>query len=225
MGYAHSWYLDERRMAKVRRALPLIVADFKKFLPHLPPLAGPRGKGEAELGEGWVAFNGPEPESFEGFFFPDRGPYGLPPLVNPPWRFSFCKTGGQPYDLAVQVFLLLAKLRLGKAMRLSSDYPLADWAHAGELVEGVLGAPLDLPSLLGRTLVLFRDRNGKPFLYEATPDEVKGRQVRKRRLLEAVGRDMPPGLKPPVVLEGVGVDLPLKAIREKHMAWGFYTHS
>lgn len=45
------------------------------------------------------------------------------------WReWNFCKTGPgrerkRPYDLAVRVFLLIAKLHLGEAMTLSGNAP------------------------------------------------------------------------------------------------------
>ncbi|MCS6868372.1 hypothetical protein [Thermus sp.] len=223
MGYTHYWLLREEEMERVMETLPLIVADFKKFLPHLPPLAGPQGKGKPEFGEDRVGFNGPEPDDYESFFFPDSRPEGFPYSEDSSWRFAFCKTGRRPYDLAVQVFLLLAKLHLGKAMRLRSDGSLVEWVPAAELVERVLGASLDLPSLLDRTFLLFRDGKGRPFLYEVTLGSVGEKVGERRDLLREVEEYLPHPFKPGVVLEGVGIEVPLREIQERHIRGDFYS--
>uniref|UniRef100_A0A7C5RF28 Uncharacterized protein n=1 Tax=Thermus caliditerrae TaxID=1330700 RepID=A0A7C5RF28_9DEIN len=142
MGYTHYWKIPAKSLPLVQKRLPVIVEDFKRFLPHLPPLAGPLGEGEPVFGPSEVAFNGPVPDDYETFRFP--GLLEGKPFLIGAYHFAFCKTERRPYDLAVQVFLLVAKLHLGKRLLLSSDGDLADWAAAADLVEGMAKLPVAL---------------------------------------------------------------------------------
>lgn len=108
-----------------------------------------------------VVFNGRVPQDYETFAFP--GHFG---------EWNFCKTGPdqerkRPYDLAVRVFLLIAKLHLGEAMTLSGNAPLADWAEAASLIEDRLLLPVDVYWALEQVLLRVEDGRGKVFLVEA----------------------------------------------------------
>ncbi len=171
MGHTHYWYLRTTGREAVEGRLGDILQDFARLLPHLPPLAGPDGTGGPVLYPPEVAFNGPAPEDYESFVFPwweERE-----------WSFGFCKTGPgwedkRPFDLAVRVFLLLAKLHLGDLIRVASDAPLRDWAEAALLVEGVLALPVDLYGLLGVRLLEVEDTRGRRFLLERWKEDDSG---------------------------------------------------
>lgn len=170
MGYTHYWYVDPDALDVVRARMPAIVEDFKKLLPHLPPLAGITGDGEPRLEPEEVAFNGRREadEDYEGFSFPPPDDPRL--LAEPPghpgreFLFDFCKTAHRPYDLAVTAFLVLAKWHLGDALLVSSDGDLHNWAGAASLVEGHLGYPVDLYWTLEQELFLVEDSQGRQFL-------------------------------------------------------------
>lgn len=172
MGHTHYWYLRTSGREAVEKRLGAILEDFARLLPHLPPLAGPDGTGAPVLSPPEVAFNGPAPEDYESFVFPWWE-------EKKEWSFGFCKTGfaweeKRPYDLAVRVFLLLAKLHLGDLIRLSSDAPLRDWAEAALLVEGVLALPVDLYGLLEVRLLEVEDARRQRFLLERWKEDDTG---------------------------------------------------
>lgn len=168
MGYTHYWRIPVQALPLVGERLPAIVGDFRKLLPHLPPLAGPLGKGGPEFGPEEVAFNGPEPEDYEAFVFPGLLRGGEPFVSEdfPEEHFAFCKTGYRPYDLAVTAFLLVAKFHLGDLLQVRSDGDVSEWTPAADLVERVLRLPVDLMGVLGVGLVLVEDGEGRRFLLE-----------------------------------------------------------
>lgn len=51
----------------------------------------------------------------------------------------FCKTAYKPYDLAVQVFLVIAKQHLGDSLLVLSDGELANWLEAQGICQQHLG--------------------------------------------------------------------------------------
>ncbi len=51
---------------------------------------------------------------------------------------GFCKTGFRPYDLAVTVFLLIAKHHLGSDFRVGTDGEAKQWEDALELCQAEL---------------------------------------------------------------------------------------
>jgi hypothetical protein len=189
MGYTHYWYLRE----DVHRTLEVstISEDLKALLPHLPPLAGPLGKGLPVIGAE-IAFNGPEPDDYESFIFP--GDF-YPSEVRQGWSFACCKTEHRPYDRAVQVTLLLAKLHLGEAIRLSTDGTLAEWVEAAQLIERHLLLPVDLYWALGYRLWDAQDVGGRRFLVEARDEEEAFKYLKKLpeylRHAEGVGLRVP----------------------------------
>jgi hypothetical protein len=78
--------------------------------------------------------------SHESFNFPrvlrPRLPQGKP---EDGFWFDCCKTAYKPYDLAVTVFLVIAKHHLGRDLRVSSDGGAVHWREAVDLCRNVLG--------------------------------------------------------------------------------------
>lgn len=165
MGYTHYWYVHD--LNAVKAALPLVAADLKSLLPQLPRLAGPDGQGEPVLEAGKVAFNGPRPEDYETFAIDlEAEAY----LETEKGLFSCCKTEYRPYDLAVQVALLLfrfhAEAIAPEAVRLNSDGNLLDWKQACRLVERSLGYPVDPFWALDREVQQVVAQSGEVFYVE-----------------------------------------------------------
>lgn len=176
MGYTHYWLIKDPELA--RRRLGVVLEDFRRLLPWLPPLAGPDGWGRPILDPvAGAAFNGHKPRDYESFVF-DPGGRGL----------QFCKTGfsagdRRPYDRAVTAFLLLAGLHMGSAIELSTDGYLLHWAPAARLIEARLLLPVDLARLLRIGHFLVADATGGRLVVEAASE----RQAADRaRTLEAV---------------------------------------
>ncbi|MGI4756062.1 MAG: hypothetical protein ACRYGF_04345 [Janthinobacterium lividum] len=61
---------------------------------------------------------------------------------------TYCKTAFRPYDLAVTVFLLIAKHRLGKDSGIFSDGALTQWQDAHLLCLKELGYDLCLQEVI-----------------------------------------------------------------------------
>jgi len=164
MGYTNYWYVKD--MQAVEQALPLVAGDLKQLLPQLPPLAGWDGKGEPTLEAQEITFNGVEPEDYETFkITPDPKDY----LETKEGLFSCCKTERRPYDLAVQVALVLLKWHseaiAPDAVELASDGNLVEWGKACRMVEG-LGYPIDPLWALGREAWEVRTQTGAVFYIE-----------------------------------------------------------
>lgn len=164
MGYTHYWYVKD--MQAVARALPLVANDLKRLLPELPPLAGPDGMGNPTLGPTTVGFNGVAPDDYETLWL-DTNPRDY--LETEQGLFNCCKTQHRPYDLAVQVVLVLLKYHSeffkADSVTLSSDGNLLDWIKACRLVEG-LGYPVDPMWALGREVWQVKTRAGAVFYVE-----------------------------------------------------------
>jgi hypothetical protein len=164
MGYTHYWYVKNTRA--VEQALPLVAGDLRQLLPQLPPLAGWDGQGEPTLEAQEIAFNGVEPDDYETFRLEAR-PEGYRQTER--GLFGFCKTERHPYDLAVQVALVLLKWHsegvAPDAVEVDSDGNLVEWGEACRLVEG-LGYPVDPIWVLGREVWQVKDQAGKSFYIE-----------------------------------------------------------
>jgi len=81
------------------------------------PLAGFEGTGEPVFTDNSVAFNGVGNARCEPFKVHDTefDRHGRPET------FSFCKTEGLPYDLAVKAALVILKEHLGDSIKVMSD--------------------------------------------------------------------------------------------------------
>ena len=170
-GQAHYWTLRmPRSHPSYAKRLEGLAEDFAKAVPHLPPLASPDGRFLPVVLPSGLAFNGRSPADADAFLFPPKpsdwdasfGGY-----------FGFCHTRGRPYDRAVQVALLLAKIHFGEALEILSDLPMAGWVGAALLVEKHLYYPADLYWALDKRLWLLRDSLGAEFYYEASRAEGK----------------------------------------------------
>ena len=137
MGYTHYW---QRSPQLPHDAFGRAVADCQRALPptHVP-LAGANGNGQPRFKSDAIVFNGVGIDAHETFAIrlsePERSD-GRP-------AFLFCKTEHKPYDLAVQVALIVFKHHLGEAFHVSSDGAEADWDTARELCQHHLGYGAD----------------------------------------------------------------------------------
>jgi len=133
MGWTHSWYreteLDERAFAAAVRDCRTAVAEADA------DLAGFDGTGKPIFEPDHIVFNGRSPAACEPFEisrveFDRRGR---------PEAFGFCKTEHLPYDICVQVSLVILKHHLGSSIRVGSDGSEDDWRPAVDLVRASLG--------------------------------------------------------------------------------------
>lgn len=67
--------------------------------------------------------------SYETFYFPRVSEE----------KFNFCKTAFRPYDLAVTVFLVIAKHHLGSSISVKSDGDIMQWKDAIDIVCNAFG--------------------------------------------------------------------------------------
>lgn len=141
MGYSHHWY---RPIDLPRDAWSAFLADWVKVQDALGleglKLAGPGGDPDdpPPANNLSVAFTGAGAARFEDFFLTRR--FEHPERVKEDGRcFSFCKTGGRPYDLAVTSCLLVAKRHFGDALQVGTDGRDGDWQRAREVCEAALG--------------------------------------------------------------------------------------
>lgn len=153
MGYTHYWGFSANTKdikdgaAKFAEAVKLS----KKCIAKIPKksgntegeemefkLAGWDGTGRPVFNDNVISFNGTsknsegEDDSYESFIIG----YG-----DTEWKFSFCKTGRRPYDVAVCISLLCFKHIFGKDFHYSSDGDLSDfgWKKAHEVLGSVIG--------------------------------------------------------------------------------------
>lgn len=133
MGWTHYWQRDAQLAPE---AFASAVADLKAVLPGAGVrLAGPEGVGEPVLEADRVLFNGEEMECYEPFVFMRVVPDD--PGQAAVW--GFCKTDGLPYDLCVQVALVVLHHHLGDALAVASDGSMDDWRAAVGRVQQHLG--------------------------------------------------------------------------------------
>src|SRR4051812_32399048 len=114
MGLTHSWLRPTELPAD---AFAAAVKDIQLALKRANiPLAGFEGSGKPVFREDAVVFNGVQGAACEPFEihqveFDRRGR---------PEVFSFCKTQGLPYDLAVKAALIVFKSHLGETIQVMS---------------------------------------------------------------------------------------------------------
>ena len=131
MGYTHYWRRAPELPAGTFAAA---VNDCQKALPHTGiALAGPLGRGRPVFGPAVIAFNGPGKAGLETFRIDTAETRGKSPELH------FCKTNHQPYDLCVQIALIVFAHHFGEAFQVSSDGAEADWASARRLCQEQLG--------------------------------------------------------------------------------------
>lgn len=102
--------------------------------------------------------------SYETFHFPRVIEEGVEPVRQEAWRtsegevvytlkskvgkyFDCCKTAYRPYDIAVTAFLIIAKMRLGRKIVVSSDGEIQHWFEGAFLCQSALGYGPDIKVL------------------------------------------------------------------------------
>lgn len=129
MGYTHYW---KRPPLLSPQAFGRALADCRRILPELHvSLAGADGTGKPVYRANGITFNGVGAASYETFSIRQAEPApDAEPLV-----FSFCKTAHKPYDLVVQVALIVFWHHLGPQFQVSSDGAESDWDAARKLCQ------------------------------------------------------------------------------------------
>lgn len=133
MGWTHHW---KRFESLPRDAFTAAAMDCAQLLGSLAiPLAGPTGAGRPTFSPQLVEFNGASPQHCEPLTVPvfevDRHDRG--------YVRGFCKTEHAPYDLCVQLALIVLNHHLGEAFLVGSDGRDEDWAEARNKCQGTLG--------------------------------------------------------------------------------------
>lgn len=133
MGWTHNWQRPtELPQDKFARA----VDDCRKVLQTVKvPLGGFDGRGKPVFKDDAIVFNGAgrsgcEPFEIHQTEFDRRGRDRC---------LSFCKTEHAPYDLCVQVVLIVLKHHVGDDLTVGSDGVDEDWNEARNICQGVLG--------------------------------------------------------------------------------------
>lgn len=173
MGYTH--YFRRRELEHDAGRFAAFVEDVKKALANLPKfslssgacyaenkllLAGGDGIGKPEITNEVVCFNGRKAGDMwhESFVIEQKvefeaGSYGdhqREQFKKEGDVFSFCKTARKPYDLAVQICLILYKKHFGELVAISSDGDEDDWVEAFKFtaekfgIVGKMGEELEL---------------------------------------------------------------------------------
>ena len=133
MGLTHSWLRPTELPAE---AFAAAVKDTQQAIRALAiPLAGFEGRGQPVFLDDAVVFNGVagaacEPFEIHQVEFDRRGRDE---------KFSFCKTQGLPYDLAVKAALIVLKHHFGETIRIMSDESDDAWDQARQLVSQATG--------------------------------------------------------------------------------------
>jgi hypothetical protein len=131
MGLTHYWLRPTELPAE---AFAAAVWDVRRVLDAAGiPLAGFDGRGRAVFLDDTIVFNGVvrcEPFEIHQVEFDRRGRAE---------KFSFCKTHGLPYDLAVKATLIVLKHHLGKMFKVMSDESDDAWERVKQLVVASTG--------------------------------------------------------------------------------------
>ncbi len=132
MGLTHVWVrtpeLPEQQFANG-------VRDCQRLAKGIPGMiAGFDGTGSAIFAPDHIVFNGASPASCEPFEF-RRVEFDLRGRSE---VFSFCKTGGLPYDRMVKAALIVLKHHLADGIRVGSDEPQEKWSEACDWVASEL---------------------------------------------------------------------------------------
>jgi len=139
MGYTQYW----RRPATIpQEAMRAIVDDFGLLILPLDDagvrLCGRNGEDAAQVSPDGVSFNGPSNRAHETFYFPR---VMLPEVWKKPVDGLYsasCKTALKPYDLAVMVFLLIAKHHVPQ-IQIATDGRDEQWSRARQFCHDILG--------------------------------------------------------------------------------------
>ena len=137
MGWSHHW---ERNTELPKEQFAEAVADCENVLQTIDvSLGGFDGTGKPVFSEEHVVFNGTEGSGCEPFEiarveFDRRGRDKV---------FSSCKTEQTPYDICVQVSLVILKHHLADAIGVGSDGTNRDWEESRRICQECLGYGMD----------------------------------------------------------------------------------
>ncbi len=131
MGYTHHWSIAPDGITTEEWG------NFTEHVKHILvrveasgiPLVGGTGQADTkpEVTDELVIFNGAQDEAYETFLM-QRQPYK--------GRLdSFCKTAHHPYDLAVCLVLIAAKVCFGDYIRVTTDGTNLEWNEALRIAE------------------------------------------------------------------------------------------
>jgi len=133
MGWTHNW---QRPTELPKEEFARAAEDCKKILATVDvPLGGFTGDGEPLFSADSIIFNGAggsgcEPFEIARVEFDREGRESV---------LSFCKTGRAPYDICVQIALIVLKHHLGDAIIVGSDGDDSAWEEARAICHEVLG--------------------------------------------------------------------------------------
>lgn len=132
MGWTHYW---QREITLPADRFMKVLEDFRIILTKTDiKLAGADDLGEPVLSGTAILFNGIAGQNCEPFvinsFEPSRR--------SPARTFSCCKTEKLPYDICVQLILIILKQHFGDGIVVSSDGSEDDWKQAKELCQRIL---------------------------------------------------------------------------------------
>ncbi|MFE4263387.1 hypothetical protein [Streptomyces sp. NPDC056883] len=142
MGYTHSFAYTSQAEAFRSNWLQLrvdaaAVVDFAKKAGVV--LAGPDGTGLPVISEDLIAFNGRGDEGCEHFRL-ELSPRRLSQFG--PFVWSFTKTAGLPYDMAVTAVLLRAHTLMPEVFAINSNGDWnEDWQEARAIHQALFGDP------------------------------------------------------------------------------------
>jgi len=125
MGYTHYWNNDEFTASEWQELLLAAAAVFASVRGKHIAIAGWDGKDKPTITLDRISFNGRAPNDFETCAINRTGD-----------KFTFCKTGRRPYDLAV-VALLVCASKIGP-LQWSSDGDEEETREGRELAARVL---------------------------------------------------------------------------------------
>jgi len=138
MGYSHDWDRPRRIGKQVWRK---IISDFCKVLPHLGiKLRGKDHKLGPTVTDDIVMFTNYYPYAKRPFY-PQY--FYFPRVVKDDNDPGGCKTRQRQYDLAVMVFLIIAKHYLKNRLRIYSDGSIEEWYPAVKKCITILGYGLE----------------------------------------------------------------------------------
>ncbi len=133
MGWTHSW---ERVPELPKEGFIQAARDCLRIMAGINiPLGDEQGEGLPVFSDDEIAFNGAGDNCCEPFVFRRTDA----PHQGRKRAFSFCKTERLPYDLCVQVALIVLKHHLGGEIIVVSDGQDDDWAKAREECQQILG--------------------------------------------------------------------------------------
>lgn len=148
----HRWYIKQTPDTDMDEAFKKISRDFQACLNKMHDLktafgmddnlllADWDGHGKPAFSDSEVRFNGPGLQGGETFVFSKNSSGGLGltiPVNGRNFLIHSCDTKGQGYDLAVRIFLVVAKFRLGDDIVVAGDD--GDWKVARKLCHDMLG--------------------------------------------------------------------------------------